>query len=696
MMISLELPKTVPAPLLSSLEIICSGKLHRLPYDDLVLFPFILVGVVYYLGQGTFWAKPDPYRHIWFERPQLKKGNGFTNESPGTRNIAGILESTNSELAIFWGSQSGTAEGFAHRLAREFRLRYHKNALVMDLSDYDAETIAQVPRNRKVIFLLATYGEGEPCDNTWDTVHWLRSADRLQTSLKDVRFAAFGLGNNKYRFYNKVVVDVVELLIGLGATEMIPYGTGDEASRSTEEDFVEWKDVLFHQLSIEMSLVEHPVEYRPTLKVIQHLPNNVPITEAPIAKSSQRKAVKKSGCVVSFPVKHRNELTVNSASQRHCVYVELDLSERPQIKYKTGDHIAIWPVNPEEEISNMIKLLGFVSRQHFAITIQSLNFDETPTAPSPTTVRALFESHLDISGPIKRETVQSLAQFATTEGTKTFLRMISKDRETFSAFVERNHINLPRLLLKTIEHEPSESWATLPLEFIIENIQPIVPRTYSISSSCMVSPKRLGITVAVTPTKLTRNPELSIPGLASTYLASEACQSVHAQIIPSTFRLPMNHKTPIVMVAAGTGIAPFRGFVQERARVASTGRPVGRMLLFFGCQSPEVDFLYKDELEKFASGSLKGLLEIITAFSRVNARKQYVQHKMRECHEKLTKMLLDEEAAYYVCGSAIMAKDVEKVAKELVGTQEGWNETEVEKWRMNRKQNKLWFEDVWG
>ena len=102
------------------------------------------------------------------------------------------------------------------------------------------------------------------------------------------------------------------------------------------------------------------------------------------------------------------------------------------------------------------------------------------------------------------------------------------------------------------------------------------------------------------------------------------------QIVPSTFRLPVLAKTPIVMVAAGTGIAPFRGFIQERARVASTAREVGKTLLFFGCRSPENDYLYQDELEDLATGPLKDILHLHTAFSRTGSEKKYVQHRIQD------------------------------------------------------------------
>lgn len=118
------------------------------------------------------------------------------------------------------------------------------------------------------------------------------------------------------------------------------------------------------------------------------------------------------------------------------------------------------------------------------------------------------------------------------------------------------------------------------------------------------------------------------------------------------------------MVAAGTAIAPFRGFIQERARLASTGRPVGHMLLFFGCQNPDVDDLYRDELEALMLGALESKLRTFTAFSRNRNQKKYVQHVLKEKSRQVMKLLMEEDAEFYVCGSATMAKSVEAVIAE--------------------------------
>jgi NADPH-ferrihemoprotein reductase len=210
-------------------------------YDDYLVLGLLALGGVGFLTRGSVWDKPDPYHYKWFERPQEAFLNGNAAQYQ-TRNIAQKLDETARDVVIFWGSQSGTAEGFASRLARDCHRRFKLDALVADLSDYDHETIALIPDTKIVLFLVSTFGEGDPSDNTLEFMSWLKST---QVSLGNVHYAAFGLGNSNYKYYNKVVDIVVEALDGFGAKPLMPVGKADDALGMTEEDFLVWKEKLF-------------------------------------------------------------------------------------------------------------------------------------------------------------------------------------------------------------------------------------------------------------------------------------------------------------------------------------------------------------------------------------------------------------------------------------------------------------------
>ncbi|KAF2972657.1 hypothetical protein GQX73_g875 [Xylaria multiplex] len=235
------------------------------PQSALDLVSLAALGVVSatYLVKGIPWNRPDPYYKRWFERPQFK--DGFQSNRPTvTRNIAEKLKQT--KVVIFWGSQSGTGEIFAQKLARECHLRYEVDAIAVDLSDYDPETISQIPNTKLVIFILSTFGEGDPSDNTAGLWRWLHK-NSPEISLPGLQYAAFGLGNSNYKYYNRVVDVVVDSLEKAGATAFIPIGRADDANGGTEEDFLSWKTNLFSVFQEKLGCQEREIIYTPTVAV---------------------------------------------------------------------------------------------------------------------------------------------------------------------------------------------------------------------------------------------------------------------------------------------------------------------------------------------------------------------------------------------------------------------------------------------
>lgn len=154
-------------------------------------------------------------------------------------------------------------------------------------------------------------------------------------------------------------------------------------------------------------------------------------------------------------------------------------------------------------------------------------------------------------------------------------------------------------------------------------------------------------------------------------------------------------KCPLVMVAAGTGLAPFRAFIAERRQLSLIGKEIGEMILFFGCRAPTQDFIYKEELEELQA-ALGDKLRVITAFSReVGSQKVYVQDRIAE-HAAEVIRLIDEGASVYICGRAGMAREVEKTVGEAMRAAKRWSETELNEWSRAIKRKNKWQEDVWG
>ncbi|KAM0415868.1 hypothetical protein ACHAPT_013179 [Fusarium lateritium] len=686
---------TTPQVLTDAIESLSKNLSH----DDYILLPLVILGTVFVLNKGSILPQKDPYYHMWFQRPQASHGGVETTKR--SRNVADLVKEANADLVIFWGSQSGTAEGFAHRLAREAHQRYKLTAVVADLSDYDSESVSLIPSTTLAIFIMSTYGEGDPSDNAQDFVTWTHSA--FSVSLHHLKFAAFGCGNSNYRYFNKTIDDVVTALVKFGAVPLVATGKGNEATRTTEEDFMDWKETLLSTLATERGLTEVEAAYEPEVDVLEG--ETIPQEELhlgnPFHKTTSKAGATNSD-IVPVSVVARTELARYAEQDRSCIEVKVDLTPHAQVKYKTGDHIAVWPESSPEEVDALIRILGLETKRSSPIRINPKSGYDDLKVPNSTTIEALFRHYLEICSPVPRETVLSLARVAPSNAVKKELRAISKDRETYATFLKVNYLTFSRLLAYGSAVDSSISWKDVPLSFVIDSLPPMQPRLYSISSSRITSPRQVTLTVSVKPSTLSGKPNILIPGITSSFLSrtapSEDVAATHStlqvQIRPSTFKLPINVLTPLVMVAAGTGIAPFRAFVQERSRLASVGREVGKMILFFGCQN-ESDYLYSQELKEASSGALAGKLELVPAFSRAGGKKTYVQDMVHQCQEEVLSLLQDQDAAFYICGAATMAKDVGDVLGEAIKQKNGWSDARAESWRAEKKGNR-WFEDVWS
>ncbi|CAG9953068.1 unnamed protein product [Clonostachys rosea f. rosea IK726] len=670
-----------------------------------------------YMLNGIVWNRPDPYHDVWFKRMESRSGAG--SGAKATRNIAKKLEESNKNVVIFWGSQSGTAETFAGRLAKECHLKFGLQTLCADLCDYDPETIALIPNNKLAIFIISTYGEGDPSDNTLGLWEWLHK-DAAGIKLPHLRYMAFGLGNTSYRYYNRVVDVVTEALDKAGAQRLMPVGRANDANGGTEEDFLSWKDDLYEHFINQLGFKEQDIPYTPGIRLVEDESLDVidlNLGEPLDNRHGPARIVKQYSAIKPLPVETSYEL-YNSPS-RNCLHIELDISNIPELRYGTGDHLAVYPINPDQEVHLLLQALGLENRAGTPLLVQPLEEGQTIKIPSPTNLTALFRHYLELCAPVSRETVGQLAKFAPTTEAASKLASLGKDRTGYAEFIANNHITFGRLLSLAA---PGSVWKDLPLAYVVETLPTLQPRYYSISSSSAVSARKIAITVGVDSTPLATSPTTEIRGVTTNYLLSlsnhmngspnnsvdtpsyqlsgpgNVLQSsmVHACIRRSQFKLPTVGATPIVMVAAGTGMAPFRGFILERARLKAIGKPVGRMLLFFGCRRPDEDFLYRKELADVAASGLEGVLEIVPAFSRAGGTpRTYVQDRVAEYKSEVCE-LLNNGANMYICGRASMAREVGKVVEASMKELNDWTEADARSWTESAKKGAKWLEDVWG
>jgi len=236
----------------------------------------------------------------------------------------------------------------------------------------------------------------------------------------------------------------------------------------------------------------------------------------------------------------------------------------------------------------------------------------------------------------------------------------------------------------------------ISFDHFLEIMPRLAPRYYSISSSLKEAPGRVHITAVVvnfvTTTARTHR------GVCTNWLSRQVPTADKPIFVPvfvekANFRLPKEPSTPIIMVGPGTGLAPFRGFIQERKQVLKEGAR-SEAILFFGCRSSKIDFIYEQELLKAKEDGI--LTELSVAFSREGQEKVYVQHKMREYMERIWSIINDKQGYFYVCGDArTMAKDVRQTVKDTIVKYGGKTEEQAEQYLVDMQKSGRYLTDVW-
>jgi len=313
--------------------------------------------------------------------------------------------------------------------------------------------------------------------------------------------------------------------------------------------------------------------------------------------------------------------------------------------------------------------------------------------PCPTTYRTALLHYVDICAIPRTHILAELAKYTTDADEKAKLELMSGTTAEGKALYQQWVVNDVRHLTHILEDLPTCKPA---VDHLLELLPRLQPRFYSIASSAKVHSSSVHICGVVveyeTPTGRTNL------GVATTWLreknpVGEDLPRVPVYVRRSTFRLPNRPQTPVIMIGPGTGLAPFRGFIQERAWQKEQGKPVGPTLLYFGCRNKDKDYIYQTELENWKED---GLLDLHVAFSRDQAEKRYVTHLLRETGEKIWN-LLEQGAHLYVCGDAkMMAKDVRNIVKEVSQEHGSMSSTEAEAYVKKLETQKRYSADVWS
>ncbi len=353
---------------------------------------------------------------------------------------------------------------------------------------------------------------------------------------------------------------------------------------------------------------------------------------------------------------------LNQGSDKETRHFELSL-QGSGLSYEPGDSLGVIPQNNPKVVEDLLVAAGLTGEESVQIGDETLSLRDSLIDRFACTVLSKIQ--------IKK--FNELAQSSKLEEL-----LLPEHRETFTDFL------WGRELIDLFLEFPQQG---ISAEKLTNLLRPMPPRLYSIASSVKAHPEQVHLTVAIVRYESHGRKR---EGVCSSYLADRVGESIPCYFHPNkNFKLPHDSDTPVIMVGPGTGIAPFRAFVEERRVTGAKGKN----WLFFGDRSSKTDYLYGEEWEQYQKDGL--LSELDLAWSRDQAEKEYVQHKMLAKGKELFTWLQDG-AYFYVCGDASrMAKDVDSALRQIAQTEGRMSEDDAGAWVKSLQKEKRYLKDVY-
>jgi cytochrome P450/NADPH-cytochrome P450 reductase len=529
---------------------------------------------------------------------------------------------------VLYGSNLGTAEELATRVADLAEVNGFATRLGA-LDDY----VGKLPEEGGLLIFCASYN-GAPPDNGTQFVKWLDSG-LPKDALAKVHYAVFGCGNSDWAAtYQSVPRMIDEQLAAHGARSLFARGEGDARS-DLDGQFEKWfaaaAPAAMKELGVDSSFARSA--------------DDAPLYSIePVAPSAVNALVAQGGVapmkvLVSSELQNKTGANPSDRSTRH---IEVQLP--PGVSYRVGDHLSVVPRNDPALVDSVARRFGFLPADQIRLQVAEGRRAQLPVGDVVSVGRLLTE-FVELQQIATRKQIQIMTEHTRCPVTKPKLLAYIGDDAASTERYRADVLARRKSVFDLLEEYPA---CELPFHAYLEMLSLLAPRYYSISSSPSIDPARCSVTVGVVEAPASSGRGV-YKGVCSNYLSGRRIgDNVHATMreTKAGFRLPEDSSVPVIMIGPGTGLAPFRGFLQERAHRKARGAKLGPAMLFFGCRHPEQDFLYADELKAFAAD---GIVELHTAFSRADGPKTYVQHLVAAQKARLW-TLIEQGAIVYVCG----------------------------------------------
>ncbi|WP_183054765.1 NADPH-dependent assimilatory sulfite reductase flavoprotein subunit [Salmonella enterica] len=529
---------------------------------------------------------------------------GVLNPRSGAVAVTPAPEGKMPGVTLISASQTGNARRVAEAL-RDDLLAANLNVTLVNAGDYKFKQIAS---EKRLVIVTSTQGEGEPPEEAVALHKFLFS--KKAPKLENTAFAVFSLGDTSYEFFCQAGKDFDNKLAELGGERLL-------------------------------DRVDADVEYQAAASEWRARVVDVLKSRAPVAAPSQSVATGAVNDIHTSPYTKDAPLTATLAvnqkitgrdSEKDVRHIEIDLGDSG-LRYQPGDALGVWYQNDPALVKEIVELLWLKGDEPVTVDGKSLPLAEA------------LEWHFELTV----NTANIVENYATLTRSESLLPLVG-DKAQLQQYAATTPI------VDMVRFSPAQ----LDAQALIDLLRPLTPRLYSIASAQAEVESEVHITVGVVRYDIEGRARA---GGASSFLADRVEEEGEVRVFiehNDNFRLPANPQTPVIMIGPGTGIAPFRAFMQQRAAEGAEGKN----WLFFGNPHFTEDFLYQVEWQRYVKEGL--LSRIALAWSRDQKEKIYVQDKLREQGAELWRWINDG-AHIYVCGDARrMAADVEKALLEVI------------------------------